>query len=87
MHSENTERPWCNPPEQDGDGVPGSGGTTPGTRKFLRGPSWTIGIQQPTQHNTYRTGNGKATNLKGFGHQTNIFLEGLSVLSVHAHMV
>ncbi len=56
MHTKNTERPWCNPPEQDGDGVQGSGGTTPGTRKFLRGPTWTIGIQQPTQH-TQRMGN------------------------------
>jgi hypothetical protein len=53
MHNENTERPWCNPPEQDGDGVPGSGGTTPGTRKFLRGPTWTIGIQQPTHTNPF----------------------------------
>ncbi len=33
-------------PKQDGDGVPGSGGTTPGTIKFLRVPTWTIGIQQ-----------------------------------------
>ncbi len=33
-------------PKQDVDGVPGSGGTTPGTRKFLRVPTWTIGIQQ-----------------------------------------
>ena len=39
---------WCNPPEQDGEGVPRSGGTTTGTRKFLRGPTWTIGIQQPS---------------------------------------
>jgi hypothetical protein len=50
IKSARTERPWCNPLEQDGDGVPGSGGTTSGTRKFLRGPTWTIGIQQPTQH-------------------------------------
>jgi len=43
----NTE-PSCSPPKQDGDGVPGSGGTSPGNRKFLRGPTRTIGIQQPS---------------------------------------
>jgi hypothetical protein len=47
-YRKHTEKPWCNPSKQDGDGKTGSGGTIPGTRKLLRGPTWTIGIQQPS---------------------------------------
>jgi hypothetical protein len=44
--------------------------------------------QYPAGTGLFRTGNGKATSLKGFGHQTNIFQKVYQyLLSVHAQMV